>query len=100
MCVHVFIGSALTIIVLALLVELTPLMVALFMHFLEMFQVWLLRLGLDFSGGSRFLKCGGGHCGAKEKEGSEDNCLSCMVIFRCFEEYMAMINPIKLNISV
>jgi len=56
---------------LALLVELTPLMVALFMHFLEMFQVWLLRLGLDFSGGSRFLKCGGGTAEPRKKKGAK-----------------------------
>ena len=44
--------------------------------------------------------CGGGNCGAKEKVGGQHKSLSCMVIFYCFEDYIAMINPIKPNIGL
>ena len=42
----------------------------------------------------------GGHYGAKEKVGGQHKCLSCMVIFRCTEDWFSMINPIKPNIGL
>jgi len=46
------------------------------------------------------MKKVGGHCGVMEKKGGQHECLSCMVIFDCFEDYVAMINPIKPNIGL
>jgi len=34
------------------------------------------------------------------KSGGQHKCLSCMVIFRCNEDWFAMINPIKHNIGL
>jgi len=45
-------------------------------------------------------KVGGGHCGAKEKVGGQHKYLSCMAIFRCFEDLVAMIKPIKPHIGL
>jgi len=46
------------------------------------------------------LKKWGDHCGAKEKVGGATNMSSCMVIFRFFEDYVAMIYPIKPNMGL
>jgi len=34
------------------------------------------------------------------KSRGANKCQSCVVIFRCFEDYVVMINPIKLNMSL
>jgi len=39
-------------------------------------------------------------CGAKEKVGGQHKCLSFMVTFRCNEDWLAMVNPIKPNIGL
>jgi len=46
------------------------------------------------------MKKVGGHCRAKEKVGGQHKYLSCMVICHCFEDEVAMINPIKPNIGL
>ena len=51
------------------------------------------------SGDSRMKKLGN-HCGNKEKSRGQHSCLSCMEIFRCNEDWFAMINPIKPNIGL
>ena len=51
------------------------------------------------SGDSRMKKLGR-HCGDKEKSrGANIKCLSCMVIFRCNEDWFAVIKPIKPRIG-
>jgi len=45
-------------------------------------------------------KLEGGHRGAKDESGGQHKCLSCMVIFRCNEDWFALINPIKPNIGL
>jgi len=65
--------------------------------------IHLIRFRVDnasVSGNSRIKKVGWGHCGAKEKVGGQLKCLSYMVIFRCFEDEVSMINPIKPNIGL
>jgi len=52
------------------------------------------------SGDSRIKKCGGCALHDQGKSWGPHKCLSCMVIFRCFEDQVAMINPIKSNISL
>jgi len=52
-----------------------------------------------FSGDSRMKKVGG-HREAKEKVGVQHKYLSCMVIFHCFEDLVAMIKPIKPHIAL
>jgi len=36
--------------------------------------------------GDSSIKKAGGHCGTKEKVGGHNKCLSCMVVFRWFED--------------
>jgi len=52
------------------------------------------RFRFQGSGNSRIKKVGG-HCGAKEKVGGQHKCRFCMVIFCCFEDYVAIIYPIN-----
>ena len=54
---------------------------------------------LPNSGDSRMKKVGG-NCGAKEKVGGQHKYLSCMVIFHCFEDLVAMIKPIEPHIGL
>jgi len=51
------------------------------------------------SGDSRMKKVGGALQGQGKCRGEHKN-LSCMVIFHCFENEVAMINPIKPNIGL
>jgi len=51
------------------------------------------------SGDSRMKKVGS-DCRAKEKVGGQHKYLSCMVIFHCFEDLVAMIKPIKPHIGL
>jgi len=60
---------------------------------------WMAYVCVVYSGDSRIKKVGG-HCGTKEKAGGQHKCLSCKVIFHWFEDYVAMINPIKPNIGL
>jgi len=39
-----------------------------------------------FSGDSRIKKVGGATAGPRQKVGGQHKCLSCMVIFHCFED--------------
>jgi len=50
------------------------------------------------SGDSRIKKRGA--LRGQGKSRGQHKCLSYMVIFRCFEDYVAMINPIKPNIGL
>ena len=52
-----------------------------------------------YSGDSRMKKMGS-TAGPRKKVGGQHKCLSCMVIFRCNEDWFAMIKPIKPNIGL
>jgi len=45
-------------------------------------------------------KWGWGTAGPRKKVGGQHKCLSCMVIFHCFEDKVAMTYLIKPNISL
>jgi len=55
----------------------------------------------SISGDSRIKKVGGGHCGVMKKVGGQHKCrLSCVAIFRCFEDNVSMINRVKPNVGL
>jgi len=43
------------------------------------------------------IKSGEATAGPRKSRGGQHKCLSCIVIFHCFEDEVAMINPIKPN---
>jgi len=48
--------------------------------------IWVRYISVTISGDSRMKKVGGGTAGAGKKYERQHKCLSCMVIFHCFQD--------------